>query len=83
MGYYIQSIGMSMKYFLIIWVCSFGSSINCGPAMMQDKTYTHWNDCAVAAHAESVRILQEMGSDIVNQYRLGTRYTCRLAPDGI
>ena len=83
MGYYIQSIGMSMKYFLIIWVCSFGSAINCGPAMVQNQTYTSWHECAVAAHAESAKVLHEMGSDLVNQYRLGTRYTCRLAPDGV
>jgi len=83
MGYYIQSIGMSMKYFLIIWVCSFGSSINCGPAMVQDQTYASWNNCAIAAHAESAKVLQEMGSDLVNQYKLGTRYTCRLAPSEV
>ena len=83
MGYYIQSVGMSMKYFLIIWVCSFGRPINCGPAMVQDLTYSSWNDCAIAAHAESAKVLREMGSDQVNLYKLGTRYTCRLAPDGI
>ena len=80
MGYYIQSIGMSMKYFLIIWVCSFGSPINCGPALVQDQIYASWNDCAIAAHVESSKVLQEMGSTLVNQYKLGTRYTCRLAP---
>ena len=80
MGYYIQSIGMSMKYFLIIWVCSFGSPMNCGPAMVQNQTYASWNDCAIAAHVESSKVLQEMGSTRVNQYKLGTRYTCRLAP---
>ena len=83
MGYYIQSVGMSMKYFLIVWVCSFGSSINCGPAMVQDLTYASWNDCAIAAHIESSKVLQEMGPNLVNQYKLGTRYTCRLAPDGV
>jgi len=83
MGYYIQSVGMSMKYFLIIWVCSFGSPINCGPAMVQDLTYSSWNDCAIAAHAESAKVLRKMGSDQVNLYKLGTRYTCRLAPDDI
>ena len=83
MGYYIQSVGMSMKYFLIIWVCSFGSPINCGPAMVQDKTYNSLSDCAISAHAESAKVLQDMGPALVNQYRLGTRYTCKLAPDGI
>jgi hypothetical protein len=83
MGYYIQSVGMSMKYFLIIWVCSFGSPINCGPAMVQNQTYDNWKACAIAAHIESTKVLQEMGSDSVNQYKLGTRYTCRLAPDGV
>ena len=72
-----------MKYFLIIWVCSFGSSINCGPAMVQDKTYASWNDCALAAYSESTKVLKEMGPDLVNQYKLGTRYTCRLAPDSV
>ena len=72
-----------MKYFLIIWVCSFGSSINCGPATVQDKTYASWNDCALAAYSESAKVLKEMGPDLVNQYKLGTRYTCRLSPDGV
>jgi len=83
MGYYSEITGLSMKYFLIIWVCSFGSPINCGPAMVQDQTHDNWNDCAIAAHAESARVLQEMGPDLVNQYKLGTKYTCRLAPDGV
>ena len=72
-----------MKYFLIIWVCSFGSPINCGPAMLQDKTYVSWNDCALAAYSESAKVLKEMGPDMVNQYKLGTRYTCRLSPDEV
>jgi len=72
-----------MKYFLLLWVCSFGANINCGPSIVQDQTYGSWNDCAIAAHAHSSAVLQEMGSDLVNQYKLGTRYTCRLAPDGI
>ena len=51
--------------------------------MVQDQTHDNWNDCAIAAHAESARVLQEMGPDLVNQYKLGTKYTCRLAPDGV
>ena len=51
--------------------------------MLQDKTYDTWNDCAIAAYIESSKVLQEMGPDLVNQYKLGTRYTCRLAPDGV
>ena len=51
--------------------------------MVQDKTYDSWNDCALAAYSESAKVLKEMGPDSVNQYRLGTRYTCRLAPDGV
>ena len=72
-----------MKYFLIIWVCSFGSPINCGPAMVQDKTYNSWSDCAFAAYSESAKVLKEMGPDLVNQYKLGTRYTCRLSPASV
>ena len=51
--------------------------------MMQDQIYDTWNDCAIAAYAESAKMLQEMGPNLVNHYKLGTRYTCRLAPDGV
>ena len=51
--------------------------------MVQDKTYDSWNDCALAAYSESAKVLEEMGPDLVNQYKLGTRYTCRLSPDSI
>ena len=51
--------------------------------MVQDKTYASWSDCAIAAHLESTKVLQEMGPDQVNLYKLGTRYTCRLAPDSV
>ena len=54
--------------------------MNCGPAMVQDQTYSSWNNCAIAAHAESAKVLQEMGPTLVNKYKLGTKYTCRLAP---
>ena len=69
-----------MKYFLIIWVCSFGSPINCGPAMVQDKTYDSWSDCAIAAHAESVKLMSRMGYKYVNDYKVGTKYNCKLVP---
>ena len=51
--------------------------------MVQDKTYDDWNECAIAAHSVSSKVLQKMSPDLVNQYKLGTRYTCRLAPDEI
>ena len=51
--------------------------------MVQDQTYKSWNDCAIAAHAESVKVLQEMSPALVNQYRLGTRYTCLSQPGSI
>jgi len=72
-----------MKYFLIVWVCTFLESGTCGPAMKQNKTYDTWYDCAVAAHVESVRILEETGPDFVSRYWLGTRYACILEPSSI
>ena len=41
------------------------------------------NPYQLTSYTESAKVLQEMGSDLVNQYKLGTRYTCRLSPDSV
>ena len=78
MGYYIQFIGMSMKYFLIIWVCAFitPGDTRCLDPITYPTGYNSWYECSRAAHTESVKIMSKMGYKYVNDMKIGTRYTC-------
>ena len=81
MGYYIQSIGMSMKYFLIIWVCAFlnPGDIKCLDPVTYPSMYNSWYECSRTAHTESVQLMSKMGYKHVNDLKIGTRYTCQEA----
>jgi hypothetical protein len=67
-----------MKYILIIWVCSFIGNNGCIAPVESKKTYDSWYECSVAAHRESVKMLQKMGYANVTKYKIGTKYTCRV-----
>ena len=80
MGYYIQFVGMSMKYSLIIWVCAF---LNPGDTRCLDPVtfpidYNSWYECSRAAHTESVKLMSGMGYKYVNDMKIGTRYACQI-----
>ena len=66
-----------MKYILIIWVCSFVNNNECLPPVESKITYDSWYECSVAAHKDSISLLQKMGYADVNRYKVGTKYTCR------
>ena len=68
-----------MKYILIIWVCSFLEGNGCLAPIEYPATYDSWYECSRAAHKESASLLTRMGYKYVNDYRVGTRYTCRMA----
>ena len=68
-----------MKFILIVWVCSFIQGNACMAPVEVPKLYDSWYECSVAAHKESVSILQKMGYADVNKYNVGTKYTCKLA----
>ena len=67
-----------MKYILILWVCSFVNNNGCLPPIESKITYDSWYECSVAAHKDSVSLLQKMGYADVNKYKVGTKYSCRL-----
>ena len=66
-----------MKFILIMWVCSFVNNNGCLPPVESKITYDSWYECSVAAHKDSVSLLQKMGYADVNKYKVGTKYTCR------
>ena len=68
-----------MKYILIIWVCSFIQGNACMAPMESPKLYNSWYECSVAAHQESIALMQKMGYANVNKYQVGTKYSCRFS----
>ena len=66
-----------MKYVLILWVCSFVGQNGCLNPVESPKLYDSWYECSIAAHKESVALLQKMGYADDNRYLVGTKYTCK------
>ena len=40
--------------------------------------YNSWYECSRTAHMESVKLMSRMGYKYVNEYKVGTKYTCKL-----
>jgi len=66
-----------MKYILIIWVCSFIQGNACMAPVQYPALYNSWYECSRDAHVESVKLMSRMGYKYVNEYRIGTKYSCR------
>ena len=68
-----------MKFILIIWVCSFlGGTSQCYPPLEASILYDSWYECSRNAQVESMKLMSKMGYKYVNDYRVGTRYTCKV-----
>ena len=67
-----------MKYILIIWVCSFMQQNACMTPVQYPSLYSSWYECTRDAHVESVKLMSKMGYKYVNQYKIGTKYTCKM-----
>ena len=68
-----------IKITLTIWVCSFLGGQLCMPPVQSPILYNSWYECSRAAHQESIKIYSKLGYKLVNENRLATRYTCRIA----
>ena len=67
-----------MKYVLILWVCSFIQGNACIAPIDYPTMYNSWYECSRTAHMESVKLMSRMGYKYVNDYKVGTKYTCKL-----
>ena len=66
-----------MKYILIIWVCSFIEGNGCMPPAESKQLFDSWYECSIAAQKESVNVLQKLGYARVNEFEIGTKYSCK------
>jgi len=38
--------------------------------------YDSWKECSIAAHAESIKLIEGSESDFFNKYKVGMKYVC-------
>ena len=66
-----------MKYILILWVCSFIQGNKCMTPIEFPTLYNSWYECSRDAHVESIKLMSRMGYKYINDYRVGTKYSCK------
>ena len=66
-----------IKFTLIIWVCSFSIGDRCMPPINFPTVYDSWKECSIAAHAESIKIIESSDPDFFNKNKVGMKYICR------
>jgi len=76
-GFYEKNV--KMKFILIIWVCSFIQGNACMAPIEYPTLYDSWYECSRNAQVESMKLMSKMGYKYVNDYRVGTKYHCKVA----
>ena len=64
-----------MNFLLVIQVCSL-VAMECIPPREQIPLFYSHYDCASAGYLRSIKILDEIGGDIVNQTKTHIQFTC-------
>jgi len=65
-----------MKFVLMLSVCSFVTG-ECKDPITYGQTFDTWKHCAVTALDTSIKYLEAMDSNTVNELQLSTQYSCK------
>tara|TARA_R100001460_G_scaffold11896_1_gene27613 strand:- start:49 stop:261 length:213 start_codon:yes stop_codon:yes gene_type:complete len=65
-----------MKFVLMLSVCSFVTG-ECKDPVTYGQTFDTWKHCAVTALDTSIKYLEAMDSNTVNELQLSTQYSCK------
>jgi len=66
-----------IKFTLIIWVCSFLGGQICMPPIESPVLYDSWYECSRAAHKESLKMMSNLGYEVVNKSQIAMKYRCK------
>ena len=66
-----------MKYFLTITLCSLLDGTCVGPHVFP-TAYPNLYSCQIDGYQKSVDKIKEIGMEDVNQYKIYTKFSCRL-----
>ena len=77
MGYYIQNTGMSMKYFLLLWVCSAINGSCMVPPIHSNQLFNSHYECIKTGYVEGLQMVQAIGRIEIEKNRLFVAFNCR------
>ena len=77
MGYYIIFTRLSMKYFLILWVCSAINGSCIVPPISITETFNSHNECVAAGYAEGYNVFVVIDKKIAEEQRLFVAFNCK------
>ena len=77
MGYYINFTIVSMKYFLILWVCSAINGSCIVPPISIPETFNSHNECVSAGYAQGFNVFKAIDPIVAEQQRLFVAFNCK------
>jgi len=64
-----------MKFMLILKVCS-AVHMDCLPAINDSFIFNSWSECASAGYLRSIKIINNMDSNVVNANQIVINFKC-------
>ena len=77
MGYYSEITGLSMKYFLLLWVCSAFNASCMVPPITTPETYNNHNACVSAGYAQGFNVFKSIDPIVAEEQRLFVAFNCQ------
>jgi hypothetical protein len=77
MGYYSEITGLSMKYFLLLWVCSAINGSCMLPPLQSSQLFNSHYECVKSGYLEGLQMVQAMGREIIEEQRLFVAFNCK------
>ena len=77
MGYYSEITGLSMKYFLLLWVCSAINGSCIVPPVTIPETFNRHNACVREGYKQGLNVFQLMDQKITEEQRLFVAFNCQ------
>jgi hypothetical protein len=77
MGYYIKFTRLSMKYFLILWVCSAINGACLVPPITYPEPFNSHYECVEEGYATGLNMVYAMDRQSIEMNRLFVAFNCQ------
>jgi hypothetical protein len=65
-----------IKFLLIMQICSLVEK-ECLPPIKDTDVYITYYECSTVGYLRALKIIDEIGEDLVNQVRIQAHFTCK------
>ena len=77
MGYYSEITGLSMKYFLLLWVCAAINGSCMLPPLQSSQLFNSHYECVQAGYFDGLQMVKAMGRQMIEEQRLFVAFNCK------